>query len=128
MKSSRPQTNFCAIRGEADFWRIRQLLQETYPITPLCFNWEVRRWDGRRFYDADPSWEASQINIGQMWETEDGRLIGAVHPDGKGDAHLQIHPDYRHIEEAMIAWAETHLSVPAEENERQRLDIYAQEY
>ncbi|MCP4429041.1 MAG: GNAT family N-acetyltransferase, partial [Chloroflexi bacterium] len=46
----------------------------------------------------------------------------------KGDAHLQIHPDYRHIEEAMIAWAETHLSVPAEENERQRLDIYAQEY
>lgn len=116
------------IQDERDFWRIRELLQETYLITPLCFNWEVRRWDGRRFYNDDPTWGASQAKVGEVWETEDGRLVGAVHPDGSGDAHLQLHPDYRHIEEAMIAWAENHLSVPAEEGARCRLDIYAQEY
>ncbi len=115
------------IKDDGDFWRIRELLQETYPITLLCFNWEVRRWDGRRFYNADPSWEASRINIGAMWETEDGRLVGAVFPEGSGDAYLQIHPDYRHIEEEMIAWAETHLSVPTEDG-GQRLDIYAHGY
>jgi GNAT superfamily N-acetyltransferase len=116
------------IQDERDFWHIRQLLQETYPITPLCFNWEVRRWDGRRFYTADPAWDASQAKIGRVWEMADGRLVGAVHPDGSGDAHLQIHPDYRHIEEAMIVWAEDHLSVSIEEGVQRRLDIYAQEY
>ncbi len=115
------------IANDEDFWRIRQLLLETYPITPLCFNWEPRRWDGRRFYNANPSWEASRAGVGQMWETEDGRLIGAIHPEGKGDAHLQIHPDYRHIEDSMIAWAEVNLSAPTDDGV-QRLDIFVHEY
>ena len=115
------------IQDDGDFWRIRELLQETYPITPLCFNWEVRRWDGRRFYNADPAWENSRTGVGQMWETEDGRLIGAIHPEGKGDAHLQIHPNYRHIEAEMIAWAEANLTAPTDEGV-QRLDIFVHEY
>ena len=35
-------------QGDDDFWRVRQLLVDTYPITPTDFNWEVRRWDGSR--------------------------------------------------------------------------------
>ena len=53
-------------RDEADFWRVRDLLIETYPITPVDFNWEIRRWDGRRFHNEDnedlalnPRWSAS---------------------------------------------------------------------
>ena len=36
-------------RDEKDFWRIRRFLQDTYPITALGLNWEVRRWDGVMF-------------------------------------------------------------------------------
>ena len=40
-------------QDDDDFWRVRQLLVDTYPITPIGFNWEVRRWDGTRFHDPD---------------------------------------------------------------------------
>jgi mycothiol synthase len=101
-------------RDEADFWRVRDLLIETYPITPVDFNWDIRRWDGRRFHNEDvtlnPRW-SEQIHL---WETEAGRLVGVVNPEGSGDVHLQLHPDFRHLEADMIAWAEAHLSAPVD--------------
>ena len=42
-------------RDDDDFWRVRDLLVETYPITLPDFNWDVRRWDGSRFYSRSPS-------------------------------------------------------------------------
>lgn len=36
-------------------------------------------------------------------------LVAAAHPDGPDDVHVQIHPDYRHLEEEIFAWAEEHL-------------------
>ena len=38
-------------RDEKDFWRVRRLLIDTEGITPVGFNWEVRRWDGTRFHN-----------------------------------------------------------------------------
>ena len=38
------------LQGERDFWRIRQLLVETYPLAPAGFNWEIRNWEGKWFY------------------------------------------------------------------------------
>ena len=47
---------------DADFWRMRDLLIQTVPITPIGFNWDMRRLDGKRFYDdnrpATGSWHA----------------------------------------------------------------------
>ncbi|MCA9910153.1 MAG: hypothetical protein KC519_15955, partial [Anaerolineae bacterium] len=62
--------------GEDDFQRVRNLLIETYPITPVGFNWEIRRWDGWRYYREDtriaPEW-SQRI---RLWETTAGRLVG----------------------------------------------------
>ena len=41
---------------DEDFWKVRKLLIETYPITPPDFNWDIRRWEGWRFYTAAPAW------------------------------------------------------------------------
>jgi ribosomal protein S18 acetylase RimI-like enzyme len=114
--------------GQTDFWRIRDFLIATYPITPPGFNWEIRRWEGWHTHREDPnSLNPSLKKIG-MWETDDGKLIGVVNPEGEGDAHLQVHPDYRHLIEAdMLIWAEENLAVPADGSE-QRLDIYVNEY
>ncbi|MBN2471162.1 MAG: GNAT family N-acetyltransferase [Anaerolineae bacterium] len=98
-----------------DFWRVRDLLIETYPITGLGFNWEIRRWDGSHFHDADPASSAKWQGRTQVWETAGGRIVGAAHPEGNssGEAHLQIHPDYRaQLEPEMLDWAETHLAAP----------------
>lgn len=114
-------------RDQNDFWRVRNLLIETYPITPPDFNWEIRRWDGWHTHGEKPIDPAELSQRICLWETDSGQLVGAVHPEGRGDAHLQLHPDYRHlIEEAMIVWAEENLAVAVDEG--RRLDIFVYEY
>lgn len=121
--STRPAT------GDPDFWRVRSLLIETYPITPLGFNWDIRRWEGRRYYDAEPTWESRLSGRVQLWETGDGQLVGVVNPEGdNGEAHLQVHPAFRHIEAEMVAWAETNLALPAESKGQRQLDFFVYEY
>jgi GNAT superfamily N-acetyltransferase len=111
---------------EDDFWRMRALLIDTVPISPIGFNWDMRRLDGKRFYEAnlDESWPPT-LPI-QLWETGDGRLAGFVLPDGSGNAHLNVHPDYRHLEGEMIDWGMAHLG-EATPNGR-RLEAYVYEY
>jgi hypothetical protein len=38
--------------GDPDFWKMRGLLICAAPITPIGFNWDVRRLDGGYFYHA----------------------------------------------------------------------------
>jgi hypothetical protein len=115
------------IQGDADFRKMRDLLSATVPITPVGFNWDVRRLDGKRFYDQDAAADRFFQRPVQSWEDGDV-LAGFVLPEGSGDAHLQVHPDYRHLEGEMIAWAEESLAVPAEGGARRQLDIYVNEY
>jgi GNAT superfamily N-acetyltransferase len=48
--------------------------------------------------------------------------------EGAGDAHLQVHPDYRHIEPEMVDWAEKHLAVANTANGVRTLEFYVNEY
>ena len=104
--------------GEGDYWRVHSLLIETYALTPPGFNWDIRRWEGMRFYDVDPSLDPDWGERVQLWETAAGRLVGAVHGERESGAYLQLHPHYRQIEAEMIAWAEEHLAVPSQEDQR----------
>jgi mycothiol synthase len=119
--TSRPmQTN-------EDFWRMRTLLIDTVPITPIGFNWDMRRLDGKRFYSSDLEADRLLGRPVQLWEAADGELVGYVLSEGAGDAHLQVHPDYRYLEEEMITWAEAYLSAPDEDG-RSGLEMVVQEY
>ena len=116
------------MRDDADFWRMRALLVETVPIAPMGLNWDVRRLDGKRFYNADPEANRLMSRQIQLWGAAEGQLVGYVLPEGSGDAHLQVHPDYRHIEGEMIAWAQGHLAVPTGDGSRHELSILVYEY
>lgn len=100
-----------ALDDERDFWRLHVMLRTTYPITPLGFNWNIRRWEGSRFYDSDITWPSARI-IGktQLWQLKSGDVVGAVIQDGPGNAYIQVHPSFRALERKMIHWAETHLA------------------
>ena len=115
------------LQGDVDFWRVRNLLIESYPHTPLGFNWDVRRWDGARFHHAVADWEVRFASRMQLWEMADSRLIGAIHADGEGDAHLQLHPNFRALEAEMVAWAEEQLAAPTPAGARQ-LAIFVYDY
>ena len=67
-----------------DYERIRDLLVQTQAITPLGFNWDIRRWEGKCWYnpqaDGNPHWHKNS----QLWEMDTGQPVGLVHPDGLG--------------------------------------------
>jgi GNAT superfamily N-acetyltransferase len=73
------------------------------------WNWDVRRWDGSRFHAERPLDDQAFATTVGIWEDRTGRLVGAVHPDGDGEAVLELRPDWRQIEPAMIEWACTNL-------------------
>jgi len=115
-------------RDDDDFWRIRQLCLDTYPITPVGWNWEIRRWEGQRFHGEDPAPDPRWPAWIRLWETAESRLVGVAHPEGRlGEGFLQLHPDFRHLEEEMVAWCEESLAVATEEGGR-RLRIYVHDY
>jgi mycothiol synthase len=113
-------------RDEKDFWRVRRLLIDTVGITPVGFNWEVRRWDGTRFHNPRGELAPGAGLRIRLWEDGD-RLVAAIHPEGQGNAHLQVHPDYRHLEEEMIAWAEANLAADGEDGVR-TLNLFVNDY
>lgn len=109
-----------------DFWRMRQLLIDTVPITTVGFNWDMRRLDGKRFYNENLEANRLLARPVQLWEA-DGELVAYVLAEGAGDAHLQVHPDYRHLEDEMLDWAEVHLPAPNKDGVRE-LEMMVNEY
>ena len=126
--TSEPCVKSCMLRNDYDIERVRDLIIETFPLTPPGFNWEVRRWDGKRYYSSTSELDPKLQKRVRLWETSDGKLVGAAHPEGPDDVHLEIHPAYRHyIEEDMLAWAEENLTGDYKKNTR-RLVAFAFEY
>ncbi len=117
-----------AYQAPHDFWRVRQLLIETYPLTPVEWNWEIRRWEGWHTHRENPAEVAARHPEIHLWETDAGQLVGVVHPEGRGEVWLEIHPDYRDpLEENMLLWAEAHLPALNDDN-RPQLDWFIFEY
>ena len=114
-------------QGDTDFWKMRDLLIRTASITPIGFNWDVRRLDGKYFYHAQLDENGLFRRPIQLWHGEGGSLVAFVLSEGGDDAHLQVHPDYRRLEDEMIGWAVENLAAPAEDS-KQHLDIYVYEY
>lgn len=116
-------------RDDRDFWRIRQLCIDTFPITGLGWNWELRRWDGARFHNYDPAPNPLWKKTIHLWETSAGKLAGAVNQDGEGWFYLQINPAFRpQIEEDMIAWAEENLATLDQESGKKVLQAEVWDY
>lgn len=115
------------LRGDEDFGPMRQLLIDTVRITPVGFNWDIRRLDGQRFYNADPQANPLLKRPVGLWENEASELVAYVLAESAGDAHLQVHPDYRYLEDELVAWAEDHLGREDEDGGR-TLEIYTYEY
>jgi len=105
-------------RDELDRSRIRSLLVETQLLVQPGTNWDIRRWDGWLFHREVPMSDAELAGVVELWETSDGRLLGAVHPEAPGEAWIELHPDWRHLEATMLDWAEGHLSIASTQGSR----------
>ncbi len=105
-------TNRPYVGDDDDFIAIRRFLVETFTAFGWMYNWGVERWDIQRHIATDPAdlaGERLMDQFTQIWETE-GRIVGVAHPEDGGDIWIEIDPDFRHLEDAMFAWAEEHRS------------------
>lgn len=111
----------------ADRARIRALLIAIHPLAPTAWAWDVRRWDGWCFHREDPRIDGPRAAGIHLWETPDGSLVGAVHPDGDGEAVLAVHPAFRDLEPTMLDWAEAHVARPNDDAGWPALEIVVQD-
>jgi len=108
------------LESEKDWWRVRQLLIETHPITGPEFNWEIRHWDGDRCLRNGPPWLPANGQKYCLWETGEGDLAGMTHFEGDDELCIQVHPRYRQaIEDEMMAWGESQIAQKTVTGKRQ---------
>ncbi len=113
-----------ALYTEQDWWRVRNLLIETFPITGPGFNWELRRWEGTRFH-REVTWDPTVFAAFRLWETASGRLAGVALPEDD-EINLLIHPDFRdQIEEPMLDYSQVNFARENDEGQKQvQITIY----
>ncbi len=114
---------------EDDCWRIRQFLRDIavlYQLREVC--WPVNRWDYWRWHVNENIWRFNLQAAVFMWESAQDRLAAVLHPDGAGEAFMQVHPEFDclELEIEMISLAESHLAVQQPDG-RQRLVIWVHE-
>ena len=61
---------------------MRQLLEDTYAITRLGFNWDVRRRDSPMFNDSKVGISLDLTIKIRLWESSSGELYSVVFPQG----------------------------------------------
>jgi ribosomal protein S18 acetylase RimI-like enzyme len=114
-------------RTEDDFWRLRQFLRETMILHGLReHSWHVARLDYWRWHCIENCRACAPLEqVTFLWETPDGQLAAALHPEEAGQVFLQVHPEHEtgELEEEMIALAEERLAV--ERDGTRRIAVWA---
>ncbi len=100
-------------QSEEDYWRVRPFLREVFMLNGRReLSWHVARWDYWRWPGVE-SWGDGPLE-GRvfLWEQQDGRIAAVLNPESRGQAYLQVHPEWRseELECEMLETAEQHLA------------------
>ncbi|HSN73470.1 MAG TPA: GNAT family N-acetyltransferase [Anaerolineae bacterium] len=101
-------------QSEDDYWTIRRFLREVFLLHDRReVGWPAYRWDYWRWHVNENIFRFDLSAAVFLWETVDGRLAAVLHPEGPGEAFLQVHPAQRSadLEVAMMSVAETQFAV-----------------
>jgi GNAT superfamily N-acetyltransferase len=100
-------------RDDDDYWRIRAFLREVFLLNDRHeLSWQTYRFDYWRWHGVENIDPVRLEEVVFIWETADGRMAAVLHPEGRGDAFLQVHPALATpgLEEEVIAVAEQRLA------------------
>jgi mycothiol synthase len=87
-------------QDEEDFWRIRQFLRQVFLRNQRReLSWHVARFDYFRWHVIENrllngSMEKNTI----LWITQNGAIIGVMHPLSEGEIRIHLHPGYQTAE------------------------------
>ena len=80
-------------RSEDDYWRIRAFLRRLFLFNDRReLSWQAYRFDYWRWHGVENLGHGSLEEGVFLWETAGGEIAAVLHPEGPGDAFLQLHP------------------------------------
>jgi N-acetylglutamate synthase-like GNAT family acetyltransferase len=111
-----------------DYKAVIAFLNEIYEINKNQHSWLPARWEYAEYFISPlktilgyKNWITSM----RLWINDDFKIVGIVgseNPDQQ--AFIQIHPNYRHIEDEMIEWAEGNIAIDKDNGEGKRVIIF----
>lgn len=108
-------------QNEEDYWRIRGFLRRVMILNDRReLSWHVARLDyWWWFINPDIEKISLEENV-FLWETESREIAAVLNPEGRGQAFLQVHPEFRtpELDDEMIAVAEERLFVTNKDGQR----------
>jgi len=107
--------------SDVEFEEMWHLLVESLTITGRPHNWAFAELENWRYatWDEPPAYFIDRVHL---WRNEDGELIGFCNLYHEMTC-LQVHPEYRFVESAMLDWAEGHWA-----GEEARIETRAYQY
>jgi len=104
----------------ADYERIGAFLIRTYGIRGGHVNWLQPRWEYMHYHPLIRNVDRSAIGV---WEAG-GEMAAVVHPEhAMGTAYFEIDPRHGALREAMLEYAEKHMSTRSDGMRRLRIYI-----
>jgi mycothiol synthase len=101
-------------QSDDDYWSIRQFLRDVFVQNDRReLGWPLYRWDYWRWFVNDHVCHFNLRAALFLWHTSDGSLAAVLHPDGPGEALLEVAPTFRspELEVELMTMAETHYAV-----------------
>lgn len=111
--------------GAEDYKRIDHFLIQHYQPGNLDGNWIEPIWEYMHFHPYLDSTSLGKIGV---WE-EDGEIVAVAQYESRlGEAFFQFHPEYRHLREEMLDYAERNFLGASEKNGEKYLHAYVNDY
>jgi GNAT superfamily N-acetyltransferase len=102
-----------------DYGEVGEFLVRTYRVAGDHINWLQPRWE---YMHHHPDIGRVDLSAAGIWEL-DGEIVAVVHMElYGGTAYFEVDPAHARLKREMLAYAEEHLSAPA--NGRRELSLY----
>ena len=118
-----------AYRDADDYWRLRAFVRDVFPLDGARHTgWDVVRFDYWRWHGVENIDHFILPDSVVLWQVDGDRIVGAIHPEARGEVWLEVHPAYRtpDLEMEMIGIAEEKLSLTGP-SDRRTLRVWANE-
>lgn len=107
---------------EDDFWRMREFLRQVFLVNGRReWGWHVSTLEYARAHVYPNCSKLRLEEVCHIWETTSGQFAAVILPMDAGDAHFQVHPEYRslELETEVLDVAEERLATVAPDGKRQ---------
>lgn len=110
---------------KADYEKISQFLIKHYLPQNSDGNWLEPTWEYANFH---PALDEENMDCWRIWEDGEEIVAFAHYEWRMGEGFFEFHPDYRHLQEELLDYAENYLAGISKKDGRKYLCAYVNDY